>query len=236
MRQWLYNNLVNANSKNPYSTSYNILMIIAVVLGIVPLMFRDEHIYFHNFEVFCCSLFVFDYIINWLTIDYSRNKKGGLKSFLFYPFTAWAIIDLLTILPLFNIFNKGFLTLRLIKVARILRILRLFKKSQHLSIIVTVIRSELVVLSNVLFLCVVYIFISALIMFNFEYNIDDFLDALYWATTALTTVGYGDICPSSDIGKIISMISSLFGIAVVALPAGIITARYLDELNSRRSK
>lgn len=49
-------------------------------------------------------------------------------------------------------------------------------------------------------------------------------------TVSLTTVGYGDIYPITDVGKFVAMLSSVFGIAVVALPSGIITAGYLEEL------
>ena len=70
-----------------------------------------------------------------------------------------------------------------------------------------------------------YIFISALIIFNVEPStFPNFFDALYWATI------YGDIYAVSTTGKIITMISSLLGIAIVALPAGIITAGYMKEI------
>ena len=59
-----------------------------------------------------------------------------------------------------------------------------------------------------------------------------FFDAIYWATISLTTVGYGDIFATSVFGKIITMISALVGIAIVALPAGIITAGYMTELEN----
>ena len=58
-----------------------------------------------------------------------------------------------------------------------------------------------------------------------------FFDAVYWATVSLTTVGYGDIYASTIIGRIITMISSVFGIAIVALPVGIVTAGYMEELS-----
>ena len=58
-------------------------------------------------------------------------------------------------------------------------------------------------------------------------------DAVYWATVSLTTVGYGDIYPVTILGRLIAMISSLFGIAVVALPAGIITAGYMQEIQKK---
>ena len=62
-----------------------------------------------------------------------------------------------------------------------------------------------------------------------------FFDAIYWATVSLTTVGYGDIYAVSFAGKIITMISSVFGIAIVALPAGIVTAGYMDEITRKNN-
>ncbi len=61
-----------------------------------------------------------------------------------------------------------------------------------------------------------------------------FFDAIYWATVSLTTVGYGDIFAVSPTGRIITMLSSILGIAIVALPAGIIMAGYLDALNGNK--
>ena len=61
-------------------------------------------------------------------------------------------------------------------------------------------------------------------------------DAVYWATVSLTTVGYGDIYPVADLGRVVSMLSSFFGIAVVVLPAGIVTAEYLGSLKEGNCK
>lgn len=63
-------------------------------------------------------------------------------------------------------------------------------------------------------------------------SFNSFFDAVYWATVSLTTMGYGDIYPVTEIGRVVTMISSLFGIAIVALPAGIITAGYMDEIKN----
>ena len=82
-------------------------------------------------------------------------------------------------------------------------------------------------------------------MFNAEPHInpntgvatfETFFDALYWATVTLTTVGYGDMIPVTDLGRFISMLSSLFGVAIIALPSGVITASYLEELRAERVK
>ena len=83
-------------------------------------------------------------------------------------------------------------------------------------------------------LAIGYIIVSALIVFNVEPDtFPTFFDAVYWATVSLTTVGYGDIYAVSVAGKIITMVSALFGIASVALPAGIVTAGYMEEINKK---
>ena len=83
-------------------------------------------------------------------------------------------------------------------------------------------------------LAVGYMLISALVIFNVEPDtFNTFYDAVYWSAVSLTTIGYGDICPTTEIGKVITMISSFLGIAVIALPSGIITASLLDVVKSK---
>ena len=87
-----------------------------------------------------------------------------------------------------------------------------------------VLRKERHVLLTVLMLALFYIFVTALVMFNAEPHINpetgeetfhSFFDALYWATVTLTTVGYGDLCPVTEIVRVVSMLSSLFGVITV---------------------
>ena len=81
-------------------------------------------------------------------------------------------------------------------------------------------------------MAVAYILISALVIYNVEPDsFETFFDAIYWATISLTTVGYGDIYPITTIGRIVTMFSSAFGIAIIALPSGVITAGYLEEIS-----
>ena len=116
--------------------------------------------------------------------------------------------------------------------------LKRFRYSSKIAIFLRVLRQEKDVLLGVLGIALFYIFVSALIMFNAEPHINpstgeetftSFFDALYWATVTLTTVGYGDLCPTTDVGRIISMISSLFGVGIIAMPSGVITAGYMQE-------
>lgn len=86
-------------------------------------------------------------------------------------------------------------------------------------------------------LVITYIFISALVIFNVEPDtFKNFFNALYWSTISLTTVGYGDIYAISEIGKLITMISSILGVAIIAIPVSIMTAGYLEEIEKEDTK
>ena len=124
---------------------------------------------------------------------------------------------------------------RIIRTFRVFRLFKGFRYSKNIDILIKVFKRQKDSLIIVAILATGYIVITALIMFNVEpdtYN--HFFDDIYWATVSLTTVGYGDIYAVSDIGKAITMLSSLFGKAIVALPAGIITAGYMEELNQNK--
>ena len=241
MRKRIYTIIEPGQKGDHASIAYDILMLVAIAVSIVPLMFAEETALFRVFEQVTVTLFILDYLLRWATADY-RLGKGGW-SFVLYPFSAWAIIDLLSILPGLSILGKGFKIFRLTRLLRILRLLKFIRYSDKIQVLGRVIRKEKKVLLSVLVIAIFYVFLTALIMFNAEPHINpttgavtfgDFFDALYWATVTLTTVGYGDLCPVTDIGRVVSMLSSLFGVAIIALPSGVITASYLDELRARK--
>ena len=167
------------------------------------------------------------------TADYKLKK--GVISFAMYPFSFMAIVDLISILPSVIIVNNSLKLLKIFRFFRTFRVFRVFKSfrySKNIQMFLNVFRKQRESLTVVCVLAIGYIFISALVIFNVEpETFNNFFDAIYWATVSLTTVGYGDIYAVSIAGKVITMISSVFGIAIVALPAGIITAGYMGELN-----
>lgn len=241
MRRRLYTIVEQGRDNDWVSYIYDFIILTAITASIIPLMFVDTYPVFDKIEKVAVSLLIVDYLLRWLTADYIVGK--GKWSFLLYPFTVWAIIDFLSILPGLNILGQGF---KIFRISRLLRILRLFKfirYSKNIKILGNVIKREKTILLTVLGIAIFYIFISALIMFNAEPHINpetgqatfqNFFDALYWATVTLTTVGYGDVTPVTDIGRLISMVSSLFGVAIIALPSGVITAAYIEELRAQK--
>lgn len=209
---------------------YDYAMIIVIILSIVPLMFKYTNAYLETIDKVTVTIFIIDYAARWITADHKLKK--GKKSFVIYPFTPMAIVDMLSILPSFCSITMGFKVLRLLRLLRALRVFKIIRYSKNINILLNVIKNQANSLVMVATLALGYIVVSALIVFNVEPNtFPSFFDAIYWATVSLTTVGYGDIYPTSLAGHIVTMFSTFIGIAIVALPSGIITVGYLDEIN-----
>ena len=220
---------------------YDSAMIIVIIISIMPLMYYGDSPLLSHAGKTCVIIFIVDYILRWITADLaSPNKKYAILK---YPITTFALIDLMSILPGLNLTHQAFQTMRVIRFLKIFRVLKLIKYSRKIQMLLNVLRKEKQILSSVFILAVFYIFFTALLVFNVEphYNsvtgkttFDSFFEALYWATITLTTVGYGDIVPTTGLGRLVSMFSALFGLAIIALPSGIITASYLDELRNHK--
>ncbi len=231
MRRKIYR-MVSTTESGRGSTVYSTFMILTILVSLLPLAFKQSNALFFYIEYVSTCLFILDYLLRWLTCDY-KLKKGGW-SFFCYPFTPMAILDLLSILPSLTILHSSFRLFklfRLMRTMRVLRALRILRYSKSLETVANVFRKQKKVLGAVASLAVAYIVVSALVIYNVEPDsFATFFDAVYWATISLTTVGYGDIYPVTTVGRIVTMLSSLFGIAVIALPSGVITAGYMEEI------
>ena len=198
----------------------------------MPLTVKEQTPFLNVVDKITASIFVIDYLFRLITADFKLEQ--GKLSFVRYPFTFMAIVDLVSILPSVTFINNGFRVLKVSRLFRSLRVFRIFKSfrySKNVALIVRVFSKQKDSLMVVIWFALGYIVISALVIFNVEpETFDTFFDAVYWATVSLTTMGYGDIYPVSTIGRIVTMLSSFIGIAIVALPAGIITAGYMEEL------
>ena len=235
IRKRLFEIIEIADSDDRVSKWYDWFMMAVIIISIVPLAVRKENILIHAIDIITVSIFMVDYVLRILTADLKLKK--GISSFFLYPFTPMAIVDLLSILPSVSMVNNSFRLLKILRLFRTFRVLRIFKAvrySKSINIIINVFKKQKESLLVVGGLAVAYILVSALIVYNVEpETFPTLFDAIYWATVSLTTVGYGDIYAVSTAGKIITMVSSVFGIAIVALPAGIVTAGYMDEIHKK---
>ena len=203
-------------------------MIFAIIASLIPLCFHETNAAFISIEYTTTAIFIVDYILRWITSGYIYDKYAYIR----YPFSFFAIIDLISILPTFAPVNAGLRLLRLLRLSKALKALKILRYSRSIERIISVIHKERRPLLAVCALACGYVIVSAMIMFQVEPDsFDTFFDAVYWAMVTLTTVGYGDVYPHTEIGRLVSMLSACVGIAVVALPTSIITAGYMAELN-----
>ena len=243
MREKIYEIIKSPTDGNSETTPYDYFMMIVIILSLLPLTYKPEAepYWVMYVEHIAVIIFIMDYILRWFVADY---EYPHLKfPFLQYVYQPMAVIDLISILPgiLVSItyHNPDFMTLMLLRLARLARVLRSFKileYSHSFRVLRAVIRNSVRPLKAVLAFAVSYIIISALVIFHIEPGFRDFFEALYWATVSLTTIGYGDLVPTTMLGRIVTMVSSIMGVAVIALPSGIVTAGYMKALEDEEKR
>lgn len=226
------------NNDNSSFDWYDITMMIAIVTSLVPLAFKQDSLAFHIIDKVTVCVFILDYLLRWMISDLKMKK--GAKSFFIYPLTPMAVLDLLTILPSISLVSGSFKLFKLVRLLRTFRAFRVFKAirySKSIRTVLNVFKKQKESLMVVCIMAVGYVLISALIIFNVEPDsFGNYFDAIYWATVSLTTMGYGDIYPITTAGRVVTMFSSIMGIAIVAMPAGIITSGFMDELQNQKKK
>lgn len=235
MRKRLFEIVELSHDNDKLSTIYDIFMLLVILISIIPLAFVTSYPCFDVIEKITVVIYILDYIIRLITADFKLQK--GVVSFICYPFTPMAIIDLISILPSMSLINSGWRLLKIFRLFRTLRVFRIFKAfrySKNIQIFIRVFRKEKDSLLTIFGIAILYILISALIVLNVEpETFGNYFRAVYWATISLTTMGYGDIYPTSIQGQIVTMLSSFIGIAIIAMPAGVITAGFMEEIKTK---
>lgn len=238
MRRRIFEIIEVGTEEDKASRAYDVFMMLTIIISIIPLWSHESTTAFNIIDKVTVIIFIADYLLRLVTADI--KLKRGVISFLLYPLSFMAIIDLLSILPSLTVLANGYRLLKIFRLFRTFKVFRVFKAfrySKNITMILNVFRKQKDSLMVVFGFAIAYVLISALVIFNAEpETFTTMYDAIYWATISLTTVGYGDMYATSDIGKFITMISAILGIAIVALPAGIIIAGYQDELEEIKKK
>ncbi len=241
IKKRLYEILEAGKEDDPVSKAYDYLILVAILVGLLPLTVKWTNTYVRTIDLITAIIFLFDYLARLFTADYKMGIKS-YKAYLYYFISPMAIIDLLSILPIISFFVPVralglFRMFRILRLSRIFRVLKLIRYSKSFVIMAHVIKNVKNQLLAVLFLSFFYIITVALVMFNIEpIMFDNFFESFYWAAISVMAIGYGDIVPATNIGRAITVISSMVGIAIIALPTGIITASYTEEIKKQKNK
>lgn len=190
------------------------------------------------FENISVIIFSIEYLLRLYTSDLHFHERKKIKSISKYIKTPMAIIDLLAILPFYlpMLIPVDLRVLRILRLTRILRVFKVNRYTKSLNIIGRVLkrkRNELVI---TIFVTILLLLLSASIMYLFENgkqpnNFPNIIASMWWAIATLTTVGYGDVYPITIMGKILSGIIALLGVGLVALPTGIISSGFMEEIS-----
>jgi voltage-gated potassium channel len=189
--------------------------------------------YFDAFEFASLLVFTIEYFTRiWASM--MRKKPFG------YVFSFMGIIDLVSILPIFIPYFTA-IDLRFVKMLRLFQIFRIFKLYryyEHLKTIVDVIKYKKEDLIATLFCTGLVLIFCSCVTFYFEREVqpksfNNIFSAMYWGVSTITTIGYGDIFPMTAGGKFMAAVLSFLGIGLVAMPAGILSAGFI-EVNARK--
>tara|TARA_X000001036_G_C20659896_1_gene798505 strand:+ start:742 stop:1455 length:714 start_codon:yes stop_codon:yes gene_type:complete len=195
--------------------------------------------FFYYFELLSILIFSFEYIYR---ISYSFIKKG-MKGSVNYIFSFFGLIDLISILPFYlnQFINLDGRFLRILRLFRLTRIFKFGRDSNSLKLFTKALISVKEQLLFTLFLSALTILFSSSAIYYLENEaqpekFSSITESVWWATISLATVGYGDVYPITVGGKIFATIISLVGIGVVAIPTGVISASFVEEIYKERIK
>jgi voltage-gated potassium channel len=217
--------------------------IIAVILGSVERIENKYRNPLYLFELVSVVIFTIEYVLRIWACPENPKYRAPLWGRIRYALTPLLIIDLLAFLP-FYLPMVVVVDLRFLRALRLFRIFRLFKLGRYseslksVSNVVSAKRGELFI---TIFLIFILLLVSSSLLYYAEREaqpekFSSIPASMWWGVVTLTTVGYGDVFPITTLGKIFGSIISFLGIGLFALPAGILSAGFLEEMRKKRTK
>lgn len=219
-----------------------LLNVLAVIAGTVESLYSKYSVYFNAFEAFSVIIFTVEYFLRLWTCTVKDKYKNSISGRLRFALTPLLIIDLLAILPfylpMFFVFDSRFL--RALRLFRLLRILKVIRYSDSLSLFSRVFHNK----KEDLFMSLSFIVILLILVSSVMYYIENTEQpesfssipaTMWWGIATLTTVGYGDMYPVTPLGKFLGGLIAILGLALFALPTGIIASGFSEELERKNA-
>lgn len=226
-------------SKHKYGYYVQVLIYLNILVSIGVMFLETEKSLSEYFELFKTinMINIFLFTIEYLLRVYSKTKKR-IK----YMLTPLMIIDLIVLIPFYLSFlniDLGFL--RGLRILRIFKLFRLAKFNEFDKMIIDIIKEKKEELFYIVVVLFILLFTLTPLVYYFESKAQPEVyssmgTTLWWAVITFTTVGYGDMYPITTVGRILTTIVSILGIAFYAIPGSIFTSSLLDKINQRRNK
>lgn len=249
---FFYNLLENSNYK--YKKYFDLFMIILIFISVVILVREvkshvdDSLLFFNNYII--SIIFFIEYMLRlWVISSVTKviieqseydamlgNEFQVLKPIkeitkvkVKYMLSVKAIIDLLAIIPFFH-------QLRLLRMFILFRVFKLFRYAKSIQTFTSVIAAKKFEFLTLLIFASIIVFVSSVLIYVMEANnpdspIDTLFEALYWSIVTISTVGYGDITPTTEAGRTVAMFVIVAGIAVFSFTTSLIVTAFTEKLD-----
>ncbi|WP_229855099.1 ion transporter [Candidatus Sulfurimonas marisnigri] len=251
-KHFFYNLLENSNNK--YKRYFDLFMITLIFISVVILIrevkshVNDTLLFFNNYVI--SIIFFIEYMLRlWVSssvtqviIEQSEHSTMLGEKFKFfnalkeiieikfrYILSIKAIIDLMAIIPFFH-------ELRLLRIFILFRVFKLFRYAKSIQTFASVLAAKKFEFFTLLIFASIIIFVSSVLIYVMEANSPDsqiktLFDALYWSIVTISTVGYGDITPITEPGRVVSMFVIVAGIAVFSFTTSLIVTAFTEKLD-----
>ncbi|MFP4527246.1 MAG: ion transporter [Candidatus Kapaibacterium sp.] len=218
-----------------------VMNVIAIILESLDFIYNPYRPYFYAFELFSVIVFSIEYILRIWVADLRWPEMHPFWARVRYIFSFLGLVDLMAILPFYLPMFIA-IDLRFLRMLRLLRLFRVFKLahySESIRMIGTVIRKKKRELLITVLATFMIILVTATLMYEIEHKVqpDKFPNvpaAFWWAVATLTTIGYGDVVPVTGWGQFLAAMTAIFGIGLVAIPTGILSMGFMEELDKRK--
>jgi voltage-gated potassium channel len=210
--------------------------LVALVLESVDSVHAAAPEAFRWFELGSLALFAGEYALRLWCCTAVPGYEGPIRGRLRFAFTPLALIDLLAILPLVvPAFGIDLRSGRVMRLFRLFRIAKLARYSRSLRLFARVFQQRRAELVTVCLFVGTLLLLASSLMYYVEHDaqpeaFSSIPATFWWAVATLTTVGYGDVYPVTELGKVLAGIICLLGIGMIALPTSILGASFVREL------
>ncbi len=185
------------------------------------------------------AFFFVDYILRLITARVKYGNERGMtegKAIRKYALSFMGIVDLFSFLPYFLpiFFPAGTVAFRMIRIVRIFRLFKINAYYDSFNVITEVLYGKRQQLISSVLIVLILMIASSLCMYSLEHEaqpevFSNAFSGIWWATSTLLTVGYGDIYPITTLGKIFGILITFLGVGMVAIPTGIISAGFVNQ-------
>ena len=224
---------------NYFVLFFIVISIASIILGSFEEIMRPYRILLFGITYLSSFVFLLEYVLRFIAAPARHPELSIYRARWKYLFSFYGFVDFVAILP----FVLTYLYWETDKVHAIIlpyifiifKLIRYSRSFRFIGKVLSAVKEELVTAYTA---CGIMICFSAILMYYIERNaqpeaFSNIGDGVWWAIVAFTTVGYGDIYPITSLGRILSCVISLIGIAMIAIPTGIISSSFISLMQKR---